>query len=135
MSNLRYVRLKFAGPQPNLWILAPMKPRLRLLALASLLTVTAFAQSKIDPPVPVRTVEPEFPSDLKRDGIAGVVFVTCTVDEKGNVVDPVVEKSNNAGFEQPALEAVKKWKFKPARQDGNPVAKKVSIPIKFVTES
>lgn len=62
----------------------------------------------------------------------GVVVVKCTVDEQGNVVEPTIEKSTHADFDQPALEALRKWKFKPARQDGNAVAKKVSIPIKFV---
>ena len=65
----------------------------------------------------------------------GVVVVKCTIDEQGNVQEPLVEKSTNAGFDQAAVDAVKKWKFKPAQQDGSPVAKKVSIPIKFVAES
>lgn len=99
------------------------------------MAVPAFAQSKIEPPVPVRTVAPDYPEELKRDGAMGIVVVKCTIDPQGNVVDPEVEKSTNAGFDKAALTAVKKWKFKPARQDGNPIAKKVSIPIKFVMES
>jgi protein TonB len=62
-------------------------------------------------------------------------MVKCTIDEQGNVVDPQVEKSSNPAFEKPAVDALKKWKFKPAKQDGTPVAIKVSIPIKFVTET
>lgn len=113
-----------------------MKNRIPLLVLAlSLVAAPAFAQSKIEPPVPVRTVFPDYPEKLKKDGVAGLVMVKCTIDEQGNVTDPVVDKSSNAGFEQPALDAVKKWKFKPAQQDGKPIAKKVSIPIKFVVES
>jgi protein TonB len=111
-----------------------MKCCFRLLALAFALITPAFAQSKIDPPVPVRTVAPEYPVELKRDGVMGVVVVTCTVDEQGNVIDPAIEKSSNNGFDKPAIEAVKKWKFKPASQNGSPVAKKVSIPIKFVEQ-
>ena len=61
--------------------------------------------------------------------------VKCTIDEKGNVTEPEVEKSSNAAFEKPAIAALKKWKFKPAEVDGAPVASKVSIPIKFVFES
>jgi protein TonB len=100
-----------------------------MLALTS---VPAFAQSKIEPPVPVRMVAPEYPSDLKNEGVAGVVVVACVIDVQGNVSDPAVQKSSNAEFERPALEAIKKWKFKPAKQDGSPIAKKVTIPIKFV---
>lgn len=109
------------------------KSCLRLLALAFALSAPAFAQ-KIDPPVPVRTVPPEYPDALKRDGVVGMVVVKCTIDEQGNVADPEIEKSTNPGFDKAAVDAIKKWKFKPARQDGNPVAKKVSIPIKFVAD-
>ncbi|MEO5960162.1 MAG: energy transducer TonB [Opitutaceae bacterium] len=85
--------------------------------------------------MPVRTVAPEYPPELRREGVSGLVMVKCTIDESGNVVDPQVEKSSNMAFEKPAVDALKKWKFKPAKQDGTPVAIKVSIPIKFVTES
>ena len=104
------------------------------LALA-LLAGSAYAQSKTEPPVPVRTVAPDYPDELKREGVSGLVMVKCAIDEQGNVTETTVEKSSNAAFEKPACAAVKKWKFKPAKQDGNPVAIKVSIPIKFVFES
>jgi protein TonB len=112
-----------------------MKFRSRLLTLVFALAVPAFAQSKIDPPVPVRTVPPDYPEDLRKEGAMGIVVVKCTVDVQGNVIDPEVEKSTNTGFDKAAVEAVKKWKFKPAKLDGNPVSRKVSIPIKFVSQS
>jgi protein TonB len=106
-----------------------------VLALTLSAVPAALAQTKAEPPVPVRTIAPEYPHVMRRDGVSGIVTVRCTVDEKGDVVDPVVEKSSNREFEEPALNALKKWKFKPARQDGNPVAIKVSIPVKFSVES
>lgn len=93
------------------------------------------AQTKPEPPVPVRTVPPDYPHELRREGVSGLVMVKCSIDEHGNVTGTEVEKSSNAAFESPALAAVRKWKFKPARLDGSPVAVKVSIPIKFVFES
>lgn len=110
-----------------------MKNLSRLVFVLAAFVAPAFAAS--EPPVPVRTVAPEYPSELRRDGVSGLVMVKCTIDEQGNVIDPQVEKSSNAAFEKPAVEALKKWKFKPAKQDGAPVAIKVSIPIKFVFES
>jgi protein TonB len=112
-----------------------MKTSIKLLLAGWLLVVPAFAQSKSEPPVPVRTVAPDYPDELRRDGVSGVVTVKCTIDEQGNVVEPSIEKSSNGAFEKPALAALKKWKFKPAKQDGAPVPTKVSIPIKFVFES
>lgn len=99
------------------------------------LVAPAFAQTKTEPPVPVRTIAPEYPSELRREGISGLVMVRCSIDEQGNVTETEVEKSSNAAFEKPAVAAVRKWKFKPAKQDGTPAAIKVSIPIKFVFES
>lgn len=108
-------------------------PTALLFALA--LTGSVLAQSKTEPPVPVRTTAPEYPDELRREGVSGLVMVKCSIDVQGNVAEVEVEKSSNPAFEKPAIAAVKKWKFKPAKQDGNPVAIKVSIPIKFVFES
>ncbi len=106
-----------------------------VLLLSLALVAPLRADTKAEPPVPVRTVPPEYPAELRRDGVSGLVMVKCTIDEQGNVVDPQVEKSSNGAFEKPAVDALKKWKFKPAKQDGAPVAIKVSIPIKFVFEN
>lgn len=85
-------------------------------------------------PIPVRTVKPEYPRELRAQGVTGVVMVKCAIDAQGNVTETSVSKSSNEAFDKPAMSAVKKWKFKPARQDGNPVAIQVTIPIKFVVE-
>jgi periplasmic protein TonB len=115
---------------------AAMNKNLLPIALICLLASApvALAETK-EPPVPVRTVPPDYPDELRREGVSGLVMVKCTIDEQGNVVEPAVEKSSNPAFEKPALAALKKWKFKPAKLDGAPVAIKVSIPIKFVFES
>jgi protein TonB len=110
--------------------------KLSTLCLVWLLSVgpSTFAQSKTEPPVPVRTVAPEFPENLRRDGVQGIVTVKCTVDEQGGVIDPTIEKSSNPAFEKSAVAALKKWRFKPATQGGKPIAVQITIPIKFVTE-
>lgn len=112
-----------------------MKPLFSSVLLVAALAVPAQAQTKSEPPVPVRTVAPDYPDELRREGLSGLVMVKCSIDEQGNVTETLVEKSSNAAFEKPAIAALKKWKFKPAKQDDKPVAIKVSIPIKFVFES
>lgn len=112
---------------------AVMKPKSLILVLAALVfgLLPARAEEGLEAPVPVRMVPPKFPPEMRREGIGGVVTVKCTIDEKGNVTEPVVEKASNDAFVQPALEALRKWKFKPAKRAGVPVALKVSIPIQF----
>jgi protein TonB len=82
----------------------------------------------------VRIVSPDFPSDLHDKGISGIVMVNVLVDEQGNPRDLKVARSTNSEFEEPALEALKKWKFKPAERDGSIVALRVVIPIRFSAE-
>ena len=103
------------------------------LCLVQVPAINAAAPGR-ENPVPVRTVAPEYPHQLKADGISGVVMVKCTIDEQGNVLGTDVVKSSNEQFDKFATDAVKKWKFKPARQDGTPVSVQVTIPIKFVAQ-
>ena len=94
-------------------------------------TMVARADDALEPPVPVRTVAPKYPSELKREGITGVGSIKCTIDEKGNVTEPVVVKTSNPAFSDPAMEALSKWKFKPAKRGGVVVSIKITIPIQF----
>ncbi|MFT3784140.1 MAG: energy transducer TonB [Nibricoccus sp.] len=82
-------------------------------------------------PVPVRTPPPEYPSEMKRAGVVGVVAITIVIDEKGTVASANVAKSTDSGFNAAALAAIKKWTFKPGKKDGVPVKTKVTIPLRF----
>lgn len=106
---------------------------LSLLALAAFFPRLARAD-ELEPPVPVRTVAPDYPEEMRRNGRSGVVTVNCLVDEKGNVQEPRVERSSDSAFSQPALDAIKKWRFKPAKKDGSAIALRINIPIQFSTD-
>jgi protein TonB len=93
--------------------------------------VSLLAADGTEPPVPVRTVAPKFPDEMKRLGTSGLVTVSCMIDEKGNVSDPKIVKASNDAFSEPAMEALKKWKFKPAKKDGEAIAIRVNIPVQF----
>lgn len=82
-------------------------------------------------PVPLHTVMPIHPWEMRRWGIAGGVDVNVLIDESGKVIDAQVERSSDTAFEEPALKAVKQWTFKPALQNGVPYTTRASIPIKF----
>jgi protein TonB len=103
---------------------------LGILLLGSVPAVRA----DFEPPVPVRTVAPEFPSEMRRQHMNGLVLVDCEIDSHGDVQDPKVAKTSNDAFTQPALDALKRWKFKPAQRDGNNVAVRVKIPLRFTVD-
>ncbi len=110
-----------------------MNKKLFFVLVASLVfgTAAARANESFEAPVPVRMVPPKYPQDMRREGTSGIVTVKCLIDEKGNITETSVERASNDAFIQPALEALRKWKFKPAKKGGNPVALHVSIPIQF----
>lgn len=73
----------------------------------------------------------KYPELARRAGIEGRVFVQFVVDEKGNVIDPVVIRGIGAGCDEAALEAVKKAKFIPGKQRGRPVKVQYALPVTF----
>lgn len=77
---------------------------------------------------------PEVPREFARGGNSGLVTINFLVDEKGAVNEATVVKSTHRELEEPAIKAIKKWKFKPAKKDGIEVAVRVTIPLKFETE-
>lgn len=74
---------------------------------------------------------PNYPADLRQRKVEGVVTVLFVVDPDGRVIEPKVEGSTDPGFEGPALEAVRHWKFEPAVRNGKKVPSKLRIPIRF----
>lgn len=85
-------------------------------------------------PTPLRTQAPAYPDALRRDGVSGIVSINVTIDENGNVTQTAVSKSTNAAFDAPALEAVSRWKFKPAKKAGHPVTASVVVPVRFTAQ-
>jgi protein TonB len=115
--------------------MTPLNSKLRnsFLFLACLLlpTLALKADEKNEPPVPVRTVSPEVPSSFSRSGNVGLVTINFLVDATGNVQEPTIVKTSHPELAEPALKAIKKWRFKPAKKDGEAVAVHVTIPMKF----
>jgi len=64
----------------------------------------------------------------KAPGKVNVIFI---VDEQGRVVEPRIRSSTDPIFEQPALNAVKRWKFEPGKRGGKAVRFRMLAPITF----
>jgi protein TonB len=82
-------------------------------------------------PVAVAQISPVHPRELLKARVEGQVTLLFVVDEQGKVADPRVENSSRPEFEKPALEAVRKWKFKPGTKEGAPVKTYIRQPIRF----
>jgi protein TonB len=66
---------------------------------------------------------PGYPSSARRMGEQGQVRLDVHVGADGMVIDVQLrESSGSAALDRSAMEAVRKWRFRPATVDGQPVA-------------
>ncbi len=72
-----------------------------------------------------------YPELAIRAGLQGTVYIVAFINEKGDVDKVEVLRGIGGGCDEAALEAVKKTKFIPGRQRGQPIKTQVSIPIRF----
>jgi protein TonB len=94
-----------------------------------------FAAEALDSkPMPVKTPPPQYPAEMRREGVSGVVALKVEIDETGAVINCSVAKSSNPAFEASAVDAVKSWKFKPGQKNGAPVKTTITLPIKFTLD-
>jgi TonB family protein len=80
----------------------------------------------------VKSVTPEYPSKAQRRRVEGYVDLHFTTNETGEVVDVSVAKAEPADmFEDAAIRALKKWKFKPLIIDGEPTSQRLALRMRF----
>jgi TonB family protein len=76
---------------------------------------------------------PGYPEIARLRGYEGVVFIALEILPDGCVGGTRISKSSGyAILDQTAVEAVKPWKFEPAKKSGKPYKIWVELPIKFV---
>ena len=85
-----------------------------------------------DPPVAMSPIRPVYPEIAQEAGIEGVVIVQAFIDEKGRVKETLILKGvPNTGLDEAAMEAIKKTRFRPAKQRERAVGVCISIPVNF----
>ncbi len=78
------------------------------------------------------TPRPDYPESARRDGREGRVLLRVLVDDQGR--SKQVEINNSSGsdaLDRAAAEAIKRWRFHPARHGDKPVESWLRIPIEF----
>lgn len=77
-------------------------------------------------------VRPSYPSSAKRLGVQGTTLLRVHVLEDGRVGGIDVEQSaGHPDLDQAATDAVRRWRFEPARRGEHPVAMWVRLPVEF----
>ena len=85
-----------------------------------------------DPPVAMSPIRPVYPEIAQEAGIEGVVVVQAFIDEKGRVKETLILKGvPNTGLDEAAMAAIRKTRFRPAKQRERAVGVWISIPVNF----
>ena len=91
--------------------------------------------SGITPPQIVREVKPDYTDDARRRGIEGDVVLEIVVRRDGSVGEVKVLQGLGGGLDRRAIDAVRQWKFSPAKRFGTPVDVLVEVAVEFKLRS
>jgi TonB family protein len=75
--------------------------------------------------------EPEFSEEARIAKFQGEVTLLVTIGADGRARNLTVVRSLGMGLDQKAMDAVRTWRFDPARKDGRPVAVQMNIIVNF----
>ncbi len=87
--------------------------------------------SGITAPAILKEVKPDYTEDARRRGLSGDVVLEIVVKSDGSVGTVRVVQGLGAGLDQRAVEAVRQWRFSPARRLGTPVDVLVEVAVEF----
>lgn len=106
-------------------------PVLAALGIAATARLSAGIESfKIEP-----TVEPQYSASMQMDGVTeGTVVFAIEVSAEGKLTDCLVLGYTHAGLVAPCTDALKRWKFTPARVDGVSVPVQAEVRLNFRAE-
>jgi TonB family protein len=79
----------------------------------------------------LREVKPDYTEDARRRGVNGDVELEIVVRSDGSVGDIRLLRGLGYGLDQRAIDAVRQWRFSPARRLGAPVDVLVEVAVEF----
>lgn len=140
-ANIRYLRRRFNGlgrrVRPAIaWLMA-------VGAAGAAVGISAVGRPAMaqdaPPPAPPGTTapvlleraEPVYPEEARKLGIGGTVGLEITVGRDGAVTDAKVTRSAGFGLDSAAVEAARRFRFRPATKDGTPIAATVLFDQQF----
>ena len=99
-------------------------------------TANSNENSQITPPVVIYKVSPKYPDEARKKYLEGKVLLKMTVSNEGIVSDAeVVESSGYDILDEAAINAVKEWRFTPAKENSEAISAEVVMPIIFKIQS
>jgi TonB family protein len=85
----------------------------------------------VSAPRAVYSPDPEYSEEARKAKWQGTVVLWVVIGPDGRPRDVRVQRSLGMGLDEKAIEAVRSWKFEPAKKDGQPVAVQVNVEVNF----
>ena len=82
-------------------------------------------------PQDVNCPRPDYPDKGRKEKVQGTVILDIVVDEGGIPKNISVRKSISPELDEAAIKAVEKWRFAPARKNGEPVPVYATVEVVF----
>jgi len=109
---------------------ATLQARLIAEGLSTAPAYRAVDGKLIGPPRKIKNVNPEFPENAKRAGLAGAVVLKCFIGTDGRV-ENIQVISGYSCLAAAATTAVRQWEFTPTTLDGTPVPVAMTVTTNF----
>jgi protein TonB len=88
------------------------------------------AASSLVPASVIQRVNPLYPKSALDERVTGIVKIHARISENGTVTE-VKALSGSPLLTPAAVEAVRKWRYKPETLDGHPVASEIDVTVTF----
>ena len=85
----------------------------------------------VSAPKTIFAPDPDYSEEARKAKFQGTVVLWMIVAPDGRARDIRVVRSLGMGLDEKAIEAVRTWRFDPARKDGQPVAVQISVEVSF----
>jgi TonB family protein len=85
----------------------------------------------VSAPRAIFSPDPEYSEEARKAKWQGTVVLWVVIGPDGKPRDVRVQRSLGMGLDEKAIEAVRSWKFEPAKKDGQPVAVQVNVEVNF----
>jgi TonB family protein len=113
---------------------------IRTLFAAAVVTLAvtpfnALGAADITPPRIIQTEEVKFPPALEYSALTdGEVELALRIDSTGKLTDALAIAFTHEAYGRQALDAVRRWRYEPARLNGEPIDIRVNLHIQFATK-
>jgi len=85
----------------------------------------------VSAPKPIFSPDPEYSEEARKAKYQGTVVIWLVVGADGRPREIRIARSLGMGLDEKAIDAIRTWRFEPARRDGRPVAVQVNVEVTF----